>query len=206
MAVLIGRAAGWERARTRRRRRPGYGAKDILVTLGFWAALVAMAMPAMQLLEQRCFTPSVMLVRNKTGDKLALGAALYMLAMNLPRQMFRLKDALAAMGADGDGDDGDDGGDAGGGGADASADAGDDEGGAAAGDGAGAGEMVRQAGAGASKLLARAAAAKEVQSKDLAVGDGGGRSSAATLQKDDDMTFEDVADGDGDDAGVGIDD
>ena len=183
-----------------------FGAKGVLVTLGFWAALVAMAMPAMQLLEQRCFTPSVMLVRNKTGDKLALGAALYMLAMNLPRQMFRLKDALAALGADGDGDDGDDGGDAGGGGADASADAGDDEGGAAAGDGAGAGEMVRQAGAGASKLLARAAAAKEVQSKDLAVGDGGGRSSAATLQKDDDMTFEDVADGDGDDAGVGIDD
>ena len=143
-----------------------------------------------------------MLVRNKTGDKLALGAALYMLAIacrarcSASRTPWRrwapmataTTATTATMPAV----------------AECERRCGDDEA-APPLEAAPAREMVR-AGAGASKLLARAAAAKEVQSKDLAVGDGGGRSSAATLQKDDDMTFEDVADGDGDDAGVGIDD
>lgn len=145
--------------------------KSFLMNFGFCASLMAMAMPMLQLIEQRLLTPAVLVIRNKTGDTMSLGAAAYLLIMNLPRQIFRMKDALA-MAADGDG-----GGDAAAG---ATADAGDDEGGGETGGGGGGGGgedeetkarkafgMVQQGGAGASKLLARAAGAKEMAGKVL---------------------------------------
>ena len=117
-----------------------------------------MGVPIFQLVEQRCITPSVLLMRNKTGDKMALSAAFYLLVTALPRQIMRLRDALASAG-------GMDVENVAGG---ASADAGDDEGG---GGGGGEGDDKRggadkfKAGTGATKLLARAAGAKELSQK-----------------------------------------
>jgi hypothetical protein len=138
---------------------PMISTRELLRNFGFLAAITAMAMPIFQLLEQRCITPSILLLRNKTGDKLALGAAFYLLITALPRQIMRLRDALAtaaSMNVE----------DAAGG---ASADAGDDEGGG--GGNQGEGEEKRggadkfKAGTGATKLLARAAGAKELSQK-----------------------------------------
>ena len=139
-----------------------FSPRELLRNAGFWAAITAMAMPILQLVEQRCLTPSILLFRNKTGDKMALSAAFYLLVTALPRQIMRLRDALASSaGMDVE--------DAAGG---ASADAGDDEGGGGGGGGGGGEDEEKRGGAdkfkagtGATKLLARAAGAKELSQK-----------------------------------------
>jgi len=150
---------------------PDASQRALFQEVGFWAGLVAIGMPIIQLLEQRLITPSIMIVRNKGGDTLSLCAAAYILMMNLPRRLMKLKD-FVAQATDINAEDA---------AGSASADAGDDEGGGegeGGGDGGGNGDErqrrggvsmdnVRQAGAGASKLLARAAGAKEMQAKAL---------------------------------------
>ena len=135
------------------------GRREQLQDLGFLAAMIAMSLPILQLLEQRCITPGILLVRNKTGDKLALSAAFYLLVTALPRQIMRLRDALATA-AEMDAQDAAVG---------ASADAGDDEGGGGGDGGGGTAKRTGvdefKAGTGATKLLARAAGAKEMSQK-----------------------------------------
>lgn len=129
----------------------------------FWLGLVAVAVPMVQLLEQRLITPAITTYEKKGGNPLALLATFYMLASSLPRQIIRLvttadgmDDVQAASASDG-----------------ATADAGDD---ADANETEANGEAdeavysVEQAGetvARSAKLLARGMAAKEVSSKSL---------------------------------------
>ena len=48
--------------------------------LAFWVGLAAIAVPMLQLLEQRCVTPTILTLRNRKGaNRLALLAAAYML-------------------------------------------------------------------------------------------------------------------------------
>ena len=153
----------------------------MLQQIGFALSLGAMGVPVLQLLEQRCVTPSIGVVQKRGGSPMALLAAAYMLAMSLPRQI----SALVARGEAG----GMDAADAAG---NASADAGDEAvvegGGGGGGDTGGGGEgggegekdeveeeeedeegvQITQQAAGAAKLIARAAAAKEVAGKKLA--------------------------------------
>lgn len=132
-----------------------------LLSAGFWAAIAAMCMPIIQVIEQRLLTPSLLALRTKKGDYLSLGAALYILVMALPRQLYRLKDAMAMAMDTGADDDG---------GAGPSADAaGEDEvGGHQGGGGGETVTRVMQAGAGVTNLLARGLAAKEAQGKEIA--------------------------------------
>ena len=129
---------------------------------------MAIAVPILQLIEQRCLTPSILVVRNKGGNPLALCAAAYMLATSLPRMIERLiatasgfedvqNDTINA--ADG-----------------ANADAGDEAVADDAHNGQGStdeadvglsGGMIVGAGNKMSKLLARGVAAKEVSAKEL---------------------------------------
>ena len=133
----------------------------------FWAGLIAIFVPMTQLLEQRLVTPMIVLVEKGSGNPLVLAAQFYMLAVSLPRRIIRVVATIAGM-EDTDADDA---------GADATADAGDDadanEGGGGGGDQQGgdrpvytADQAAEQA-ARASKLLARATAAKEVSSRNL---------------------------------------
>ena len=119
-----------------------------------------MCLPVVQLVEQRLITPAVLIVRSKTGDSLAITAALWLLATSLPRKIAQL---LAAAGADAD--------DTGGG---ATGDAGDDDGGGCV-DSAESqvsmnvdAEMIVNAATGATRLAGRALAAKEAAAKDIA--------------------------------------
>ena len=139
-----------------------------LQSMGFVLSLLAMAVPMLQLIEQRCMTPSLNLVKNKGGNPLVLCAAFYMLASSLPRQIlaFMTKadagetDAAQAAGS-------------------ASAGAGDEvAGGEAEGPEAGGGNdgitdgigtAAAEAGRDVSKLLARGLAAKEAAAKSLAL-------------------------------------
>ena len=148
-------------------------------TSGFLLSLVAMGVPMLQLLEQRAVTPLIGIVANRGCNILALLAALYMLAASLPRKVGNLIRTIAGAGDM----------EAGQAAGSASADAGDDaveaeantgsaggnDGGAGegsqgsgGGDGGGAdgsqgvsGEELTEAAIRASRLLARATAAKE---------------------------------------------
>lgn len=139
----------------------------------FWVGLVALGVPVLQLIEQRCLTPTMLVVRTKgvVQSPLALCATLYMLASTLPRMIHRLAQTAAGLedvenGAGGNAADG------------ATADAGDDaadEGRTTGGQpGAGvdtgvelSGEAVACATHKVSKLLARGLAAKEAAGADL---------------------------------------
>jgi hypothetical protein len=164
---------------------------DFLVA-GLWVAVFAVAVPMLQLLEQRIVTPCVGIVRTGGCDRVALVAALYIFVTGLPRRIQKIGLLIAGLDDadddddddDGGGDDGEGGDDDGGGddaqqtttGASASMDAGDDAG--DGGDGSGAAEGVAldatdaaEAAAKVAKLAARGVAAKEVQGKET---DGGG--------------------------------
>ena len=130
-----------------------------LLRLGaFWVGLIALAVPILQMVEQRCMTPSILVVRNRGGSALALCAAAYMLVSSVPRMIMRLCETAAGL------EDVEEGG---GGGIDGvTADAGDE---AAANAGSDAevevglsGEAVLTAAHNISKLGARGLAAKEV--------------------------------------------
>ena len=45
-----------------------------LLLCAFWTALFAVGVPVLQMVEQRCITPAVLVVRNKGGNPLALCA------------------------------------------------------------------------------------------------------------------------------------
>jgi len=128
--------------------------------VAFAIALSAMAVPVMQLLEQRFVTPTVNIVLTRNCNVLALCAAAYMLGMSIPRQVKKFLMFIAGH-EDPDGDDA-------GTGETATADAGDD---AAEDDntasGGVSGQNVDDAIAKASKLAARALAAKEVAAKQM---------------------------------------
>ena len=146
-----------------------------LLRLGaFWVGLVALAVPIAQMVEQRCMTPSILVVRNRGGSALALCAAAYMLVSSVPRMILRLCETAAGL------EDVEEGG---GGAIDgATADAGD-EAAADAGNDAEAevglsGEAVLTAGHNVSKLGARGLAAKEVTATAVADAPGCVRSSS----------------------------
>lgn len=147
-------------------------------SLAFALSLTAMGVPMVQLFEQRLITPTINLVVNKGANPLVILAALYMMAVSLPRQIARLVFAVdagelnaaqAAESATADaGDAVAEQGDGGGGSADA--DAADGAGAGASGDCtvAVSGDTVADAAARASRLLARGVAAKEAAAKHLA--------------------------------------
>ena len=150
---------------------------------GFVLSLTAISVPVVQMLEQRFVTPVYNLLLNRGANPLVLLAAAYMMVASLPR-MLRNLISSAEDGAKGSAEMA----------ASASADAGD-EGATEKGDGGGAGadgepceegheneevcdcpsdeeveisgDMVADAGARVSRLLARAIAAKEVASKSV---------------------------------------
>ena len=139
--------------------------------LGFLFSLLAMAVPMIQLLEQRFCTPGINVIKAKGGNPLALLAAAYMLAVSLPRQISNLIASAGSGGLDAATSAGS-----------ASADAGDEAmetGGETDVDAQGggddpkgaeielSGESVGDAAAKTARLLARAVAAKEAASKNM---------------------------------------
>lgn len=135
----------------------------------FWAGLLAIFVPMTQLLEQRLVTPLIVLVEKGSGNPLVLAAQLYILIVSLPRRIIRVVTTIAGM----------DDMDAGDAGADATADAGDEaDANEVGGDQKGedqalySADQAAEQAAKASKLLARATAAKEVSSKDILLGNG----------------------------------
>ena len=139
---------------------------------GFYLSLFAMAVPMLQLLEARAITPTIGIVKaHGVANKMALLAAVYMLAASLPRKIVGIVNAIA----------GHDDFDAGAAAGSATADAGDDAV-EAEGDGGGgengeeevagapglSGGQVSDAAQRASKLMARAIAAKEAAGKAMA--------------------------------------
>ena len=180
--VLLGGSTGW----------------DTLRDAGFWLALLAMFVPVFQLLEQRFITPGINLVKNRGGNPLVLLAAGYMLAVSLPKKVANMVsywtgyddlnagDAAASATADA-GDDAVEvevrpGGEGEGDGEDCDCDceepeghATDAQGGGEEGEACGPEEpsllnadQVADAGVRASRLLARAMAAKEATGKVMA--------------------------------------
>jgi len=133
---------------------------------GFFFSISAMAVPILQMVEQRCITPSYNLVKNKGGNPLALCAMAYTMVASMPRMVMRMvRSATAEDG--GDDDSGDEGGDGDGGDGDGGEGGGfDDEGETLQQpDGQGielSGEVAARAVARATLLLSRAVAAKEV--------------------------------------------
>ena len=118
-----------------------------------------------QLLEQRFVTPGINLVKNRGGNPLVLLAAGYMLAASLPRKVANMVSYWAGHGDLNAGDAG----------ASATADAGDDAveaevrpGGEVEEPSLLKGDQVADAGVRASRLLARATAAKEATGKAMA--------------------------------------
>jgi len=71
--------------------------------LAFHVALSAMAVPILQLVEQRCITPTYNVIYTHNCNVLALGAALYMLAMSLRRRLKKILVFIAGHEDDGDG-------------------------------------------------------------------------------------------------------
>ena len=133
---------------------------------GFFFSISAMAVPILQMVEQRCITPSYNLVKNKGGNPLALCAMAYTMVASMPRMVIRMvRSATAEDG--GDDDNSDEGGDGEGGDGDGVAGEGFDEEGETLQqpDGQGielSGEVAARAVARATLLLSRAVAAKEV--------------------------------------------
>ena len=143
---------------------------------GFLLSLIAMGVPVVQLLEQRLLTPVIGIFKTRAANPLALCAAVYMLAASLPRQIDRLLSAImggavdsaqAAQSASADaGDEAvvEDGGGGDGGGGDGQTEA---NGGSSVEAGVSA-EAMGDAATRVTRLLARAVAAKEVSSKNMA--------------------------------------
>ena len=62
-----------------------------LQVVGFFLSLFAMGVPIFQLLEQRCLTPTINLVMKRaTADPIILLSQVYMMAASLPRQLVNL--------------------------------------------------------------------------------------------------------------------
>ena len=177
--------------------------------MGFVFAMIAMAVPILQLLEQRCLTPTIGVVRSKGGNPLALMAAAYMMAASLPRLLTRLISsaedgpldaAQAAQSATADAGDeavvdegGGGGGDTGGDtgveveqldecdpGGEAEAEANEEESPEETGEVELSADQITDAGARVSRLLARAVAAREVAAKNCT----SNATSLPTLQED----------------------
>ena len=135
--------------------------------LAFRLALSAMAVPVVQLAEQRCLTPIYGVLYSRSCNAAALCAALYMLGMSLPRQIKKIGLFIAGHQAK----EGDGGGDAQ---EDLADNAEDGEGGEAeplkrSGSNVEASsEQIEEAVAKAAKLAARAIAAKEMAAKQMA--------------------------------------
>ncbi len=68
-------------------------------------SLSAMSVPILVVIEMRLITPLVLLMRNRTGQRLALCAAAYMLGVGLYRGITKMMLATAAAGADESGTD-----------------------------------------------------------------------------------------------------
>lgn len=139
-----------------------------LLLSAFWAGLLAIGVPVVQMIEQRCITPAMLTVRNRGGNPLVLCAAAYMLITSLPTMIGRIVQRAAGLsdgvseainaadgttsgaadveGAEGDG---------------AAGEPGEEEVGISA-------DMIGDAAAKVSKLLARGLAAKEADGKVLA--------------------------------------
>lgn len=185
-------------------------AKTLLPTAAFWLGFGAIIVPVVQLVEQRCLTPAILVVRNRGGDLIALLAAAYMLISSLPRTIRRLAQWSAGiegggggdddfdvgggaeLAGDGDGDDniGGSGGSSGG----SSSDKGGDET-----EGVGiSGEDAYNMANKATKLLARGLAAKEATSKTLELPDGRSARRTTIPGDADDDADDDDGDGGGD--------
>ena len=153
---------------------------SILVTSGFFLSLAAMGTPMLQLTEQRLITPMIGVCVSRGCNVVALCAGFYMLAASLPRKLGNMINAItgfedaegteemaAAASGSASADAGDDA-------AEAEDNAGDrDVGAADSGDGATGGQGVQadelaDAAVRASRLLARAAAAKEAGGQAIA--------------------------------------
>ena len=183
----------------------------LLLRLGaFWVGLLALGVPVLQMVEQRCITPYILVVRSKGGSPLALCSAAYMLASSLPRMIQRLVETAAGLqdveegrGSAVDG---------------ATADAGDDAAGGAGPDADAevglSGEAVLTAGHNVSKLGARGLAAKEVSARhvehspghspDTPGRDRGNSTSRAASSRAMTAATAETADNGEDDAGVDI--
>jgi len=183
-------------------------AKTLLPTAAFWLGFGAIIVPVFQLLEQRCVTPAILVVRNRGGDLVALLAAAYMLISSLPRTIRRLVQWSTGIEGGGAGDDdfdigggaelaGDGGGDDNVGGSGGSSGGSSDEGNNET-EGVGiSGEDAYNMANKATKLLARGLAAKEATSKALELPDGRiARRTAIPGEADDDADDDDGGDGD----------
>jgi len=178
---------------------PANSSVDVLPLIAFGTSLGAVAIPVVQLLEQRLATPTIIAVRNRGGDPVALMATAYMLASALPRMIQRLAAKVAGL------EGGDGGGDGGGGGVED-----EDAGGGGMSGGAGGAEDEAELGISAddamnlgnkvTKLLSRGLAAKEAVAKEVKLGEAAPRP-AAPGQK---AVVTDVEDDDDDDGGADV--